>query len=203
MMLDAKTYLQHLRAYIHKDYVVDDGSNDRVVLVETYFRPEDVKPQKRSITLLLSGPGMAFKLDQDDFETTKKASKPRLFHFLDDMSKPWAKRCDFVVFRVEGKRFYADCIEFKSKSLTADKIVPQLRAGVSWCRSLKHTVENYTGDKRKVRIRKFVFADNENPETYLDANRQLLADPSIRYYNFKEVNGLRLDQLENASFTEI
>lgn len=203
MTLAAPTYFEHLKAYVNNEYVVHDGADGKVVLTEKYFRPEDVKPQKRNIELLLPGSGMAFKLDHDDFETARKKSKPALFHFLDDTAKPWSKRCDFVVFYVNGRSFHADCIEFKSKSLTAEKIVPQLRAGTCWVRSLKRTIEHYTGDGRSIRLRKFVFADNDNPEAYLEANRQLKADPSIRYYHFDEVHGQPLADLQNTSMQEI
>jgi hypothetical protein len=203
MTLAAGTYFEHLKAYVNSDYVMHNGADGKIVLTEKYFRPEDVKPQERKIELLLPGSGMAFKLDHDDFDTKKKKSKPALFHFLDDNAKPWSKRCDFVVFYVNGRSFHADCIEFKSKSLTAEKIVPQLRAGMCWVTSLKRTIDQYTGDNRKIRLRKFVFADNENPGAYLDANRQLNADPSIRYYHFDEVNGLSLAALHNTSVQEI
>lgn len=203
MTLAAGTYFEHLKAYVNSAYIMDHGACGKVVLVEKYFRPEDVKPQERKIELLLPSAGMAFKLDHDDFETGKGKSKPALFHFLDDNAKPWSKRCDFVVFYVNGRAFCADCIEFKSKSLSADKIVPQLKAGVCWVASLKRTIEHYTGDKRKIRLRKFVFAENDNPDPYLDGNRQLNADPSIRYYHFDEVQAQSLADLQNTSVQEI
>ncbi|UJX43791.1 hypothetical protein [Xanthobacter sp. YC-JY1] len=203
MSLDAATYFQHLKAYVNGDYIMHDGSDGKIILKETYFRPEDVKPKVRKVELLLSGLGMAFKLDNDDFEHSQKKTKPALFHFLNDVAKPWSKRCDFVVFHVNGRTFHADCIEFKSKSLTAEKVVPQLKAGVCWVSSLKRTIENYTGDRRLIRLRKFVFADNTNPEAYLDGNRQLIADPSVRYYHFDEVQGQPLPGLQNASIQEI
>jgi hypothetical protein len=203
MTLGAATYFEHLRAYVNSEYVMHDGSDGKVVLMESYFRPDDEKPQVRKIELLLPGSGLAFKLDHDDFEISKSKSKPALFHFLNDNAKPWSKRCDFVIFYVNGRAFHADCIEFKSKSLTADKIVPQLRAGMCWVRSLKQTIEHYTGDSRRIRLRKFVFAENDNPDAYLNANRQLNADPSIRYYHFDEVNGQPLVNLQNASVQEI
>lgn len=203
MTLAAGTYFEHLKAYVNSEYVMHDGAGGSIVLTEKYFRPEDVKPKSRRVELLLPGAGMAFKLDHDDFDTAKRKSKPPLFHFLDDTAKPWSKRCDFVVFYVNGRAFHADCIEFKSKSLTADKIVPQLRAGFCWVHALKRTIENYTGDKRRFKVRKFVFADNASPDDYLEANRQLKADPSIRYYHFDEVNGLSITELQNASEQEI
>ena len=203
MTLDAPTYLGHLRAYVNDDYVVHDGVGGKVILTEKYFRPEDVKPQVRQVELILPGAGMAFKLDQDDFEIFRRKSKPPLFHFLDDTAKPWSKRCDFVIFYVNGRAFHADCIEFKSKSLSANKIVPQLKAGTCWVNSLKRTIEHYTGDKRRIRLRKFVFGENQNPGAYLDPNWQLNADPSIRYYHFDEVQGQPLIALQNTSVQQI
>jgi hypothetical protein len=151
----------------------------------------------------LPGPGIAFKLDHDEFESRRGKVKPALFYFLDDTAKPWSKRCDFVVFYVDKKSFHADCIEFKSKSLAADKIVPQLRAGMCWVRSLKRTIEHYTGDSRKIRVRKFAFGDNDNPAPYVDAHFQLCADPSVRYCRFDDVNGKLLSGLSNASSQEV
>ena len=156
-------------------------------------------------TCFFQDAGLAFKLDHDQVElqNSKKEDKPPLFHFLDDTAKPWSKRCDFVIFYVNGQAFHADCIEFKSKSLNADKIVPQLRAGMCWVQSLKRTIEHYTGDKRRIQLRKFVFAENTNPDSYLDTNQQLKADPSIRYYHFDEVQDQPLATLENTSVQRI
>ena len=210
MTLTALTYFQHLKAYVNDEYVVHDVSGGKVILTEKYFRSQDVKPQIRKIELCLPGVGMAFKLDNDDFENQqqdkdrdKNNRKPALFHFLNDMSKPWSKRCDFVVFYVNRRTFHADCIEFKSKSLIAEKIVPQLRAGACWVSALKRTVEQYTGDRQRIRLRKFVFAENTTPEIYLDDNRQLLADPSVRYYHFDEVQGRSLTDLQNNSSQDV
>jgi hypothetical protein len=202
MTLTAGTYFEHLKAYV-SEYVMHDGAGGKIVLTEKYFRPEEMTPRERRIELFIPSVGMAFKLDHDDFDIAKKKNKPALFHFLDDTAKPWSKRCDFVIFYVNGRAFHADCIEFKSKSLTADKIAPQLKAGMCWVTSLKRTIEHYTGDKRKIRLRKFVFAKNDNPGAYQDTNRQLKADPSIRYYHFDEVNGLSLAALLNKSVQEI
>lgn len=203
MNLDAATYFQHLKAYVNSRYVVHDGEGSVVLLKEKYFREGEARARTRKISLGLTGLGLAFKLDHDQVELQRKKAKPPLFHFLDDNAKPWSKRCDFVVFRTEGRSFFADCIEFKSKSLTAEKIIPQLKAGVSWCRSLKHTIEHYTGDHRRIRIRKFVFGENENPAAYIEATGQMRADPSIRYYHFDEVDGQRLADLQNSSVLEI
>ena len=203
MTLDASTYFGHLKAYVNDSYVMHDGTGGEVVLREKYFSETGTRAKTRKVRLLLPGPGLAFKLDHDDFETLRRKSKPPLFHFLDDTAKPWSKRCDFVIFYVNGRAFHADCIEFKSKSLSAEKIVPQLRAGTCWVNTLKRAIEHYTGDKRKIRVRKFVFAENENPDPYIDVNRQLNADPSIRYYHFNEVSGRPLADLQNASVQDI
>ena len=203
MTLAAGTYFEHLKAYVNHEYIVHDGAGAKVILTEKYFRQGDKKAQVRRIELILSGAGLAFKLAQDDIVVAGKKSKPRLFHFLDDNAKPWAKRCDFVVFHVSGRTFHADCIEFKSKSLATEQIVLQLAAGVSWVRSLKRTIEHYTGYSRAIRMRKFVFAENDNPGPFVDANHQLNADPSIRYYHFDEVNGQPLAGLSNTSVQEV
>ena len=70
-------------------------------------------------------------------------------------------------------------------------------------RSLKKTIEHYTEDTRNIRVRKFLFGDKEDADAYLDANRQLNADPSIRYYHFDEVQGQPLADLENTSAQRI
>lgn len=205
MTLSATTYIEHLRAYVNGEYVVHDGNDGKVVLTEKYFQEGDLKPKIRKIELLLPGAGLAFKLDQEecDLGKGKKKGKPALFHFLDDNAKPWSKRCDFVVFYVHGRKFCADCIEFKSKNLDHSKILPQLKAGENWVNALKRTIQQYTGDAQRIRIRKFVFGENDNPGAYLTPNRQLNADPSVRYYHFDEVNGQSLAALQNASVQEI
>ena len=77
----AATYFQHLRAYLNSDYVVDDGASGKVLLTETYFRPEDEKPKRRKVILQIPGVGIAFKLDNDDFENTKKKQNQPCFIF--------------------------------------------------------------------------------------------------------------------------
>ncbi len=206
MSLDAATYFGHLRAYLNAAYIAHDGTGGAVELREKYFGKDGVKRLDRVVKLTLVGPGLAFKLDHDEVTGGKKdgkGNKPPLFHFLDDQAKPWSKRCDFVVFHVCGRVLQADCIEFKSKSLDHNSIVPQLKAGVSWCQSLKRVIEHYTGDRRTIRVRKFVFADNAAPGQFVNAQRQLTADPSIRYYHFDEVNGQALNTLQNVSVQEI
>lgn len=203
MTLDASTYFGHLRAYVNNKYVMHDGTGSEVVLREKYFPATAARAKTRKVRLLLPGPGLAFKLDHDQFQLRKKKTKPPLFHFLNDNAKPWSKRCDFVIFYVNKKAFCADCIEFKSGSIAGDAVREQLRAGACWVSSLKKTIEQYTGDSRKVRMRKFLFGDKTNADAYLDSNRQLNAYPSIRYYHFDEVQGQPLAALKNTSVQEI
>ena len=207
MTLDALTYFEHLKAYVNDCYVIDNGIGGKVVLQEKYFLETSTQSKTRKIRLLLPGPGLAFKLDYEQKKNKQKKCnlprKPPLFHFLDDTAKPWSKRCDFIIFYVNRRTFHTDCIEFKSKNLNADKIMPQLKVGTSWVHTLKRTIEYYTGDKRRIRLCKFVFAENENPGPYIDGSRQLKADPSIRYYHFDEVQGQPLVDLQNTSVQEI
>lgn len=201
--LDALTYFEHLRAYVNSRYVMHDGTGGEVVLQEKYFLEEGTRAETRKIRLLLPGPGLAFNLDYDQVESQRRKTKPPLFHFLDDTAKPWSKRCDFVIFYVNCRAFHVDLIEFKSKSLIPDKIVPQIKAGVNWVKSLKRAIEYYTDYSRHFKLRKFVFGENEKPGAYIDENYQLKADPSIRYYHFDEVQGQPLVTLQNKSVQRI
>ena len=104
-----------------------------------------------------------------------------------------------MIFYVDRRAFCADCIEFKSGSIAGTAVREQLRAGTCWVRSLKKTIEHYTEDTRRIRVRKFLFGDKADADAYLDPDRQLNADPSIRYYHFDEVQGQPLASLHNAS----
>ena len=108
-----------------------------------------------------------------------------------------------MIFYVNRRAFAADCIEFKSGSIAGSAVREQLRAGACWVRSLKKTIEYYTEDTRKIRVRKFLFGDKEDVCAYLDSDRQLNADPSIRYYHFDEVQGQPLADLQNSSVQAI
>ena len=200
MTLDAPTYFRHLRAYVNDHYVMHDADGGEVILQEKYFPPPPATRAKtRKLRLLLPGLGLVFKLDHDQFQLRKGNRKPPLFHFLDDNGKPWSKRCDFVIFYVNRRTFCADCIEFKSGGIAGSAVREQLRAGACWVKSLKRTIEHYTEDTRKIRVRKFLFGDKEDAGAYLDSNLQLNADPSVRYYRFDEVQRQSLPDLQNAS----
>jgi hypothetical protein len=191
MSLNAASYFDHLRAYLADVYVVDDGAEETITLSEKYFREGERKKSTRKVTLPFKGKAFAIKLD---------GRKEPLFHFLDDNGKQWSKRCDFIIFQSYRRGINAYLFEFKTKSLDPTSIVDQLKSGVHWCACLRKVVNQYTGDDRSIRIRKFVFTENENPAAYLDpAGRYLARDPSIRHYHYDQLAGLTLDTLENTS----
>ena len=191
MSLDAASYFDHLRAYLADAYVVDDGTSDSITLSEKYFREGETKKSTRNVTLPFNGRAFAIKLD---------GHKEPLFHFLNDNGKQWSKRCDFIIFQCYRRSINAYLFEFKTKSLDPSSIIDQLKSGTHWCASLRKVVNQYTGDDRTIRVRKFVLTENENPAAYLDAaGRYLARDPSIRHYHYDQLNGLTLDTLENTS----
>jgi hypothetical protein len=195
MTLDATSYFNHLRAYLSDDYFVDDGGTGSITLTEKYFQAGATKKSTRKVVLPFQGQAFAIKLD----------GKPdRLFHFLDDNGKPWSKRCDFVIFQHFKRSITAHLFEFKTKSLDPSSIIDQLKSGEHWCACLRKVICQYTGDDRRLRLRKFVFTENDNPAAYLDAAGQYLArDPSIRHYHYNALLGLTLDQLENTSIRTV
>jgi hypothetical protein len=195
MTLAAASYFDHLRAYISPAYLIDDGTNGAISLKERYFPEGSQKKATRTVVLPFKGKAFAIKLD---------GHNEALFHFLDDNGKQWSKRCDFVIFQCRNKSVNAFLFEFKAKSLEAQSIIDQLRAGLSWCASLRRVVYLYTGDDRPIRARKFVLTENDNPAAYLDtAGKYLARDPSIRHYHYQEVKALTLDTLENTSINTV
>lgn len=191
MSLDAGSYFDHLRAYLSAEYISDDGSSGRITLTERYFLAGATKKATRKVILPFKGRAFAVKLD---------GRKERLFHFLDDNGKEWSKRCDFIVFHCYNRVINGYLIEFKTKSLDPTSIIDQLKSGAHWCACLRKVINQYTGDDRGIKIRKFVFTENENPGAYLDvAGRYLARDPSIRHYNYDALAGLTLETLDNTS----
>ena len=190
MTLTAASYLDHLRSYISSSYIIDDGAKGTISLKETIFL-EERKTKRRIVDLPLKGSAFAIKLD---------GQKNALFHFLDNNGKQWSKRCDFIVFQCHRNSLNAFLFEFKSKSLEAQSIIDQLKSGVSWCASLRRVICQYTGDDRRIRVRKFVLTENNNPGPFLDVTGKYLArDRSIRHYHYDQIKSLTLDTLENSS----
>jgi len=195
MSLDASSYFNHLRAYLFADYVIDDGSSGTITLKEKYFLTGETKKRTRKVEFAFQGQAFAIKLD---------GMPDRLFHFLDDNGKPWSKRCDFIVFQCYRGAINAYLFEFKTKSLDPSSIIDQLKSGEHWCACLRKVIHQYTGDNRKMRLRKFVCTENDNPAAFLDAAGHYLArDPSIRHYHYDELVGLTLDQLDNTSIRTV
>ena len=124
-------------------------------------------------------------------------------YFLDNNSKPWAKRCDFVIFHLHRNQIAAICIEFKSASLP-DSLVDQMNAGAAWCRSLHSIIKHYTNKTKRIRITKFVLSCHENPDVFLDDdNKYLLRDHTIRHYHYDDIDGISLDNMDNRHIETI
>lgn len=195
MSLDASSYFDHIKAYISDPYIVHRGEGGEIELRERYFREGETRKTTRIVRLPFKGKAFAVKLDG--------RTNP-LFDFLDDNGKEWSKRCDFVVFQCYNRRVVAYLFEFKTKSLDAGSIIDQLRAGLHWCACLRKVVGQYTGDTKPIKIKKFVFTENNNPGAYLDADNKYLArDPSIRHYHYDDLEQLGLDDLENDSIKTV
>ncbi len=191
MSIQAASYLDHLRAYLSGDYIVDHGASGSITLTEKYYREGDTKKSIRKVTLPFKGRAFAIKLD---------GHAERLFHFLDDNGKQWSKRCDFVIFQCYRRCIDTHLFEFKTRSLEAQSIIDQLNSGINWCASLRMLINQYTGDDRSLHVRKFVLTENENPAAYLDsAGKYLARDPSVRHYHYDQLKGLTLDTLDNTS----
>lgn len=195
MTLDASSYFDHIKAYISNEYIVHRGQDGAIVLRENYFREGDTKKTTRTVKLRYKGKAFAIKLD---------GRKDPLFHFLDNNGKEWSKRCDFVVFQCLNRKIIAYLFEFKTKSLDAGSIIDQLKSGLHWCACLRKVVEQYTGDSRPLKVKKFVLTENNNPNAYLDAGKKYLArDPSVRHYHYDEIEALGLDDLDNDSVNTV
>jgi hypothetical protein len=195
MTLDASSYFDHIKAYISDEYIVHRGEGGEIVLKEKYYREGATKKTTRVIRLPYKGKAFAIKLD---------GRNDPLFHFLDDNGKEWSKRCDFVIFQFFKGRIMAYLFEFKTKSLDAGSIIDQLKSGAHWCACLRKVVEQYTGDSRPLKLKKFVFTENNNPDAYLDSESKYLArDPSVRHYRYDDIEGLALDELENNSVNTV
>ena len=190
MALNAQGYFNCLRSYVHeKDYQVHQPVVGEVVLKEKIHQAHGTKPKEFKLILKTEGEILVIKLD---------GNKDRLFHFLDDIAKPWSKRCDFVIFNLRKSKLFAYCIEFKSATIPPD-VPDQLSASVSWCKPLHATIGAYTGKKMQLNVTKFVLS-NHDPvgSPYLDADgKYLQRDHTIRHYRYADLNGMALVDLEN------
>jgi hypothetical protein len=196
MALDAAGYFHHLKSYFNLGYyAVPIPNPGELVLKEKIL----VGGRKKVFVVKLNYAGEVFAIKLDT--PNKKGNHEPLFHFLDDQSKPWAKRCDFVIFQLHNRQIKAYCLEFKNQSFDAEGVVAQLTASERWCRALNATIGIYTGHKRKIKLTKYLVTDCDpaRAATYLDAaNEYLSRDPSIKHYLYSEIDGLSLGELEHA-----
>ncbi len=88
------------------------------------------------------------------------------------------------------------CIEFKSASIP-DGLVDQLKASEAWCKSLHEIINLYTGQKKKMYLKKYVFTCMDDPGKYLDDDGYLKRDHSIKHYHYDDLKSHTLEMLEN------
>lgn len=200
MPINAQGYFNALRSYLNTAYYeVTEVDADRVVMKEQIYLPGSHSPTTQRVRLAAPGEALVINLDR---KNRRGASDP-LFHFLDDTAKPWSKRCDFVVFHLYRQRVSGFCFEFKSATFP-DSLVDQLKASAAWCRSLHSIIKHYTNESKRLFLTKYVLSCHPNPAPYLDAaGRYLQRDYSIRHYLYADIDGMSLDELDNANVETI
>lgn len=194
MAITAESYFNALRDYLNTNhYAVFEVEGDKVIIKDKVLLLGASTPKEKKVRLKVPGEALIINLDKKN----NKGNSDPLFHFLDDNSKPWAKRCDFVIFHFYRNQITAICIEFKSGHFP-ENLAVQMNAGTAWCRSLHSVIKHYTGKTRRMYITKFVLSCHQSPDAYLDdENKYLLRDHTIRHYLYDEIDGMSLDQLEN------
>lgn len=201
MTINAQGYFNALQSYLNlAEYEAACAPNGDVVMRETIFVPGN---QRKTLTVRLTAPGDALVIKLDVKTGRKGNQSEPLFHFLDDNGKPWSKRCDFVVFHLHHGSLGVLCFEFKWESLPVGRIIAQLAASESWCRSLHSVVKHYTAKKRSMNLTKYVLSAHPDPTPYVDASGYLKRDHSIRHYHYHEIDGVSLHELENTNIEKI
>jgi len=191
--INATGYFNCLRSYLNTSgYEITTRDNGRIVLKEKVYWPGETKPKDHLVRLPFSGDVIVIRLDLKN----QRGNPDPLFHFLDDESKPWAKRCDFVIFQLLNGGLNVYCIELKSASLP-DSLVDQLDSSEAWCKALHSIIKLYTNKEREFNLRKFVFSCMEDPSAYLDADDYLRRDHTIRHFHYDELKELTLEELVN------
>lgn len=194
MTQTATSYFNGLKSYLADSYKVAQPTDGEITLREKIYKTGQTDLSNQDVTLKFKGDAFGIKLD--------KYQSSKLFHFLENESQPWAKRCDFVIFQCYKNKITISCIEFKSGSFP-EKLVDQLKASAAWCHSLHATIRSYTNSRKKVSIGKYVFSCHQNPDAYLDADgKYLLRDHSIRHYLYETVDGLSLEDFEHSNLEE-
>lgn len=194
MAVDAKQYFNGLRSYLSDHYKIIKRDDGRVVLEEKIFLQGQEKSKTYTVKLGFGGEVIVIRLDLKN----QKGNSDPLFHFLDDQSKPWAKRCDFVVFQLNKSRISIYCFEFKSTSLP-DTLVDQLNSSTTWCRAMHSVIKLYTNNAKQMTLKKFVLSSMDDPSRFVDKQNYMKRDHTIRHYHYNELNGLSLEDLQNEN----
>lgn len=194
MAITAEGYYKAIEKHLQHDYVITKRDSGRIVLEEKVYWPGIDKPKDQKVRLNYTGEVLVVRLDQ--------RNPSPLFHFLENNSKPWAQRCDFVIFQFVSNRLNVYCIELKSASLP-ESLVSQLNAGEAWCRSLHSVIKAYTGKCKRLNLRKFVFSSMPDPERFTDADGYYNKDHSIRHFHYDDLKGLSLEDLVNPNVETI
>lgn len=192
MAVDANKYFRGLRAYLNTNtYEVAKRDNERIVLEEKIFMQGGAE-RKQKVRLGYSGEVIVIQLDKKN----QRGNSDPLFHFFDDDARPWSKRCDYVIFQLLDKKITVYCIEFKSASLP-ESLVDQLNASEAWCKAVHSIINLYTGEKKRLNLKKFVFSCMDDPSRFVDQEGYLNRDHSIKHYHYDDLNSMSVEELEN------
>jgi hypothetical protein len=190
--VDANKYFRGLRAYLNTNtYEVAKRDNERIVLEEKIFMQGGAE-RKQKVRLGYSGEVIVIQLDKKN----QRGNSDPLFHFFDDDARPWSKRCDYVIFQLLDKKITVYCIEFKSASLP-ESLVDQLNASEAWCKAVHSIINLYTGEKKRLNLKKFVFSCMDDPSRFVDQEGYLNRDHSIKHYHYDDLNSMSVEELEN------
>lgn len=172
MAVDANNYFRRLRAYLNVSKYGNDkrDKQGRIELKEKIFLSGGREVEK-AVAFDFSGEVISFKLDKN---------KDPLFHFFEDDARPWSKRCDYVIFQRRNQRIDVYCIEFKSASLP-ESLIDQLNASEAWCKAVHSIIYLYTGEKKRLNLKKFVFSCMDDPSRFVDQEGYLNRDHSIKH----------------------
>ena len=199
MPVDANKYFRGLRVYLNTNAyeVTKRDNNNRILLEEKIFMSNN-KERRQKVRLGFSGEVIVIKLDKKN----KNGNSDPLFHFFNDNAQPWSKRCDYVIFQLISKKINIYCIEFKSASLP-ESLVYQLTASEAWCKAVHSIINLYTGEKKRLNLKKFVFSCKDDINKFVDPEGYLKRDHSIKHYHYDELRDMSLEQLTNESPTLI
>lgn len=192
MPLDTEGYFHTIRDALDRAPYVINGVSGTISLRETI----DTKVGNRKIELALryTGDIFAIKLDCKNH----RGKQEPLFHFFSDASKPWARRCDFIVFHLQNKKIDVRLIEFKWESLPVDSICSQLSSSFAWLQTMHSAIKYYMRHGGRLNATKFVFSSCANASRYLDTTgKYLQGDAGIRHYLYDEAREADIASLEN------